>query len=226
MTKEIEIPKGYEAKIEGNKVIIKQKESENERIRKALIDFFQKKAKKGFEWVEYGIPNNAVLAYLQKQKEQKPISTEETELNSIAFLEQLGYTCVPPGKEQKPAEWTIKDAKPGDILTTDTVTFIFKSIDKDGFVSMYCSYAASTTDTNRNLSDTSTVDSKYVHPASIEQRQEFLEEFLRHLSSHPHWKPSEKQMSFLLRLEGELRAGNHPVAAKKLAELYNDLKKL
>lgn len=35
-----------------------------------------------------------------KQKEQKPLSTEETELNSIAFLEQLGYTCISP-KEQK-----------------------------------------------------------------------------------------------------------------------------
>ena len=35
------------------------------------------------------------------QKEQKPLSTEETELNSIAFLEQMGYTCVPPKKEHQ-----------------------------------------------------------------------------------------------------------------------------
>lgn len=41
----------------------------------------------------------------EKQKEQKPLTTEETELNSIAFLEQMGYTCIPPGKEQKPVEW-------------------------------------------------------------------------------------------------------------------------
>jgi hypothetical protein len=39
-----------------------------------------------------------------KKKEQKPLTTEETELNSIAFLEQMGYTCIPPRKEQKPAE--------------------------------------------------------------------------------------------------------------------------
>lgn len=44
-------------------------ETEDERIRKALIDFFEKKVEKGFEWVEYGIPNNAVLAWLKKQKE-------------------------------------------------------------------------------------------------------------------------------------------------------------
>lgn len=36
------------------------------------------------------------------KKEQKPLSTEETELNSLAFLEQMGYTCIPPEKEQKP----------------------------------------------------------------------------------------------------------------------------
>lgn len=41
---------------------------------------------------------------LQKQKEQKPLTTEETELNSIAFLEQMGYTCIPPRNEQKPAQ--------------------------------------------------------------------------------------------------------------------------
>ena len=39
-----------------------------------------------------------------EQKEQKPLTTEETELNSIAFLEQMGYTCIPPVKEQKPVD--------------------------------------------------------------------------------------------------------------------------
>ena len=47
-----------------------------------------------------------VWKYSDEQKEQKPLTTEETELNSIAFLEQMGYTCIPPRKEQKPAEWS------------------------------------------------------------------------------------------------------------------------
>lgn len=51
------------------------------------------------------------LAWLERQKKQKPLSTEETERNSIAFLEQLGYTCIPPGAEQKPAEWSEEDKK-------------------------------------------------------------------------------------------------------------------
>ena len=38
MNKEIEIPEGYKARIEGNKVIIVPKESEDERIRKEMLD--------------------------------------------------------------------------------------------------------------------------------------------------------------------------------------------
>lgn len=45
-----------------------------------------------------------VWKHSDEQKEQKPLTTEETELNSIAFLEQMGYTCIPPVKEQKPAQ--------------------------------------------------------------------------------------------------------------------------
>ncbi len=36
----MEIPKGYEARIEGNKVILEQKENEDERIRKVLLEYF------------------------------------------------------------------------------------------------------------------------------------------------------------------------------------------
>lgn len=46
-------------------------ESKDEKIRKALIQEFKKKVQKSFEWKD-GIPNNAVLDWLEKQKEQKP----------------------------------------------------------------------------------------------------------------------------------------------------------
>lgn len=44
-------------------------ESEDERIRKALIEVFKEKLERGFEWVEYGIPNRSVLDWLEEQKE-------------------------------------------------------------------------------------------------------------------------------------------------------------
>ena len=73
-------------------------ESEDERIRKGLVNFLQS------PFIKENLTDEKVapwIAYLEKQKEQKPLSTEETELNSIAFLEQMGYTCVHPKKEHQ-----------------------------------------------------------------------------------------------------------------------------
>lgn len=77
-------------------------ESEDERIRKALVKYFDERNNYRDEDETFnGIPFSDIIAYLEKQKEQKPLSTEETELNSIAFLEQMGYTCIPPKKEHQ-----------------------------------------------------------------------------------------------------------------------------
>ena len=54
-------------------------------------------------------PNGYYTQMEKFEEEQKPLSTEETELNSIAFLEQMGYTCIPPGA--KSAEWSEEDEK-------------------------------------------------------------------------------------------------------------------
>lgn len=66
MAKEIEIPEGYEARIEGNKVVIEPKESEDERIRKHIIDIIRENA--GLK----SIPCDVEIAWLEKKKEQKP----------------------------------------------------------------------------------------------------------------------------------------------------------
>lgn len=116
MEKTIEIPEGYEARIEGNKVIFEQKESEDERIRESLVEYFR--CFKPTDMWDNLFSFSQIIAYLERQKEQKPFSTEETELNSIAFLEQMGYTCIPPGKEQRPAEWSERDEKIIDELIT------------------------------------------------------------------------------------------------------------
>ena len=85
----------------------------------------------------------------ERKKQKEPIpSTEEAELNSIAFLEQLGYTCIPPKndeyesyedgnvtglrrKEQKPAEWSEKDEK----IKHDIESLIHFALKKDSAVS-------------------------------------------------------------------------------------------
>lgn len=69
-------------------------ESEDEKIRKALIEVFKKKLERGFEWVEYGIPNRSVLDWLEKQKEQKP--AEWSEEDEKLFW---GLTAYVPNEE-------------------------------------------------------------------------------------------------------------------------------
>ena len=113
---EYTIPEGMEAEIKGGKIIVRKKEIDAKKnyiqgIRKTLASIEDKAHNilglYDYDWVAIRASHRLLGEYLdciEKQKEQKPRSTEETELNSIAFLEQLGYTCVPPGKEQKLAE--------------------------------------------------------------------------------------------------------------------------
>ena len=77
MAKEIEIPEGYEASIEGNKVIIELMESEDERIRKALRDIVRDMPYMETELRAYGLTVEKTVAYLEKQKEQKPADVSE-----------------------------------------------------------------------------------------------------------------------------------------------------
>ena len=54
----------------------------------------------------------------------------------------------------------------------------------------------------------------------------WLKTRLKFLRPQPHWKPSEEQMKCLLNAEGLLRTDKRLAMAQKLAELYEQLKKL
>lgn len=68
MEKIIEIPEGYEARIEGNKVVLEPKESEDERTRKSLLAYIKGESKR--------LDTKKWIAYLEKQKEQKPVKDD------------------------------------------------------------------------------------------------------------------------------------------------------
>lgn len=68
MNKEIEIPEGYEARIEGNKVILEPKESEDEKIRKEIRDFVCWAVDRGSITAEQLKKSNSWLSYLERQK--------------------------------------------------------------------------------------------------------------------------------------------------------------
>lgn len=96
-------------------------ESEDEKIMKEIIEFldycydtnlFREEDYNNQyiwrRWLKKQKEQNLIMANSPQLKEQKSLSTEETELNSIAFLEQLGYTCIPPQK-QAPVAFTKED---------------------------------------------------------------------------------------------------------------------
>ena len=80
---EIQIPDGYEASIEGGKIIFRKEESEDEKIRKILVGFF-----KGYKEEDTigsetfnGIPTDNILAWLEKQSKCNPYSGTSFEYN-------------------------------------------------------------------------------------------------------------------------------------------------
>lgn len=84
---EINIPNGFNAVIDGNKIILTRVESEDERIRKTLIRVLNENIGNGIE--KYGAKLEDALAWLEKQGEQRPIwhnEDEEPKRGSLILL--------------------------------------------------------------------------------------------------------------------------------------------
>jgi len=73
MHQEINIPEGFEAKIKGNKIILKKTESEDEKIRKFLIKWIQDNYYHGTT----EIPTKTLIAWLKKQDKNKTVEWSE-----------------------------------------------------------------------------------------------------------------------------------------------------
>ena len=89
------IPDGYSAEIKDGKVIVKKKESEDERIRKWILDGLD------FYSDAIGAPEDhkKAIAYLERQKEY------------IEDIRQYAYNkgLVDAAERQQPAEWSEED---------------------------------------------------------------------------------------------------------------------
>ena len=85
MYQEIYIPEGFEATIEGNKIILKKTESEDERIRKRILLSLQKDImatkNSGCDTKDL----EECIAWLEKQGEQKPIIEMKTPEESLGI---------------------------------------------------------------------------------------------------------------------------------------------
>ena len=124
MNKEIEIPEGYEARIEGNKVILERRESDDERIRKWLIEqmeAFHNQAEKFGDKEDIEMTTKAIT-YLERQKEQKPAERSEEDKEMLRIISnrlekfnewatEQGYPIDDPTMKQSPIDW-LKSLRP------------------------------------------------------------------------------------------------------------------
>ena len=171
--------------------------SEDEKIRKALIDYFDDANKVDENPLQsYGIHTDKVIAWLEKQGESKPTDIVEPEfhkgdwvvreytkdiitINQVVDVKRIddecfGYTLddgtyFSGSWESSYHLWTIQDAKDGDVLVaSDGSIFLFKST--TGYACKH--YVALTTDgavkLNEGLEHYWEI-STAVHPATKEQ---------------------------------------------------------
>ena len=78
------IPEGFTAEIKDGQVIVKRAESEDERIRKGLIDYL--KADMEHNPSQYPQFYDRAIAYLERQKEQKPAEWSEEDDKRVKQL--------------------------------------------------------------------------------------------------------------------------------------------
>ena len=199
------------------------KEGEDERIRREIRNFLIDMECKE-SWI----------SYLEKQKEQKPLSTEETELNSIAFLEQLGYTCIPPGAEQmdESKEWADELSAEIDRISKRYPEVSFAKLSRVAV--HFVRWQKEQKPTNsENPKEWSEEDALCLEKALNAVYQVYglngpTSRWLKSIRPQSHWKPSEEQMeALMLAIEGKWEA-ILPTGymSRRLEDLYNDLKKL
>lgn len=168
------------------------KESEDERIRKELINFIKNK----LENPCFPTPSKNILAnwitWLEKQDEQESVDKVEPKFNLYDWVVtdkgdvvqigavNNGYYTIHNGMDFNMFYvdkfwhlWTIEDAKDGDVLyhsdSASNGIFIFKEIRNDGKVLCYCDYDS---EDHFCLGEHHTccwMNDKYIRPATKEQ---------------------------------------------------------
>lgn len=226
---EYTIPEGYEAEIKDGKVIVKKKESEDERIMKEIVDFIYWAIDRGSITNEQRERSDSWLAYLEKKKEQKPESCdcsrdEESYTNGIhhVLMNPEAYGLI----KQKPAEQLGGTFTSYDMAKTFTEgqNYVIAHPEKFGL----CKPAEWKEEDDALLKEIVSFfkDGTVKLQHDLNLYAGFLEKKFKSLRPQPHWKPSEEQMEYLAKgiiILGE--DGNCKTSAV-LNELRNDLQKL
>lgn len=184
-------------------------ESEDERIRKFLVDFFASYKIGDAETKLNGVRIDDILAYLEKQKEQKP-----AEWSAKGRRGRIGST---PEHIRKKAENFLSKMEP--------------PYDADDICSAYETGAMENANSSWSEEDEKmlrTIISDGSRGVELDSKQISWLKSLRPVSKEslqPHWKPSEEQMESLAYAIQVLNSNPHPKSAKAYQDLQTLYKK-
>ena len=216
------IPDGYSAEIKDSKVIVKKKESEDERIRKNCIHFLELQKAHHADTSEI----DDCIAYLEKQKEQKPTNSEkpkewsEEDIKKIRSEEYTkGFNDAAFGGKLKGWNEEDEDAIEMAVIALEDMYNEDEPLTTYGGHDLPFNVAADRLKSLRPQPHT--VSLKDATKFGNLEYERGVKDGIQSEKSH-HWKPSEEQMKALKHCVN----GWQDTADGILESLYNDLKKL
>ena len=237
MEKFIEIPEGYEARIDGSKIVLEPKESDDDRIRKDLVNFIRGALLCEFNRTEY-------LDWIEKHKEQKSVDYAE-ELkkckdNSLYFFDKYVKIKLKPedwSDEDEAAYcdliWCIEQARKSakDENDMGNIWFAEKWI-KNRLKSIRPQQKYEWNEADEKaliqLIENGVTEAICKPGSKFHFEDEYakeLIEYIRAFNPAPHWRPSKLQMKALLSKLPVVKGGGDKIQ-DILESLYNELKKL
>lgn len=187
------------------------RESEDERIRKALIRFF----KNTHDWVNLKYDGNEIVAYLEKQKEQKPVHTAKEmwkEMRLEAYAQASGNRHEPNYSDDSTKMFSLCD-----------IDEIFEKIGNSTVGSQPAEWSEEDENMLKTIFDSLETYAKNTHPCLKSVVEDEIA-WLKSLRSQRHWKPSEEQMEALMWQIKNTSEGSWQRMASE--DLYNELKSL
>lgn len=238
----LERAKKFEEKYGGGYAayIFPELQDEDERIRKWLVNYFETISK---NWLhDQVMPLNSILAYLEKQKEQKPVDFPATDEEMKDFLDKTPPVEVP--EKYKTADWLFEKQKAPENTSASTMIpscheeltefelVLFNAVLDNNFVGAKGSENALAM--AKKIAPELLALAKNELLSRADERRQWVNEKcnqLKSLKPQSHWKPSEEKLSAFASYIEELSARAKADVGgwekyDALINLYEDLKKL
>jgi len=209
MHQEITIPEGFEATIDGDKIILTRIENEDERVRKALITYFQRFPYGSIE--KAGTNPKEAIAWLEKQGENKEINEVSYRIGIKRVLDNPESYGLEKQGEQKFIDYNEELKK-----CRENPLYFF-----DKYVKIKERKSVWSVEDQNALEDIKEAVVNYWGGDTQDILLHWLKFLKNRVKSQNTWKPSDEQMDALNDV-----ISSRDIKYDILSELWNDLNKL